>query len=61
MKRVVVTGMSAITPVGQDWASVSQRLEDFETGIRYMTEWDRYSDLNTKLGAPVLDVKRPVH
>ncbi|WP_305909378.1 beta-ketoacyl-ACP synthase [Methylomarinum sp. Ch1-1] len=60
MKRVVVTGMAAITPVGNDWETVAQRLKAQTTGIRYMDDWDKYKGLNTRLGAPV-DFSRPSH
>lgn len=61
MKRVVVTGMSAITPIGQDWKTVSQNLQNMRTGIKYMPEWEEYEGLNTKLAAPVTDFSRPDH
>jgi 3-oxoacyl-[acyl-carrier-protein] synthase II len=60
MKRVVVTGMGAITPLGNDWASVSERLKTQQTGIRRMADWDKYKGLNTQLAAPV-DFSRPEH
>ncbi len=61
MKRVVVTGMSAITPIGQDWPSVASKLSNGETGVRYMHEWEDIDGLNTKLGAPVEDFQKPGH
>ena len=61
MKRVVVTGMAGISPIGNDWNSIRQRLEQMETGITRMDSWDIYEDMNTRLGAPVLDFKMPAH
>jgi 3-oxoacyl-[acyl-carrier-protein] synthase II len=61
MKRVVVTGMSAITPIGQDWPTVSSNLQHLRTGIRYMPEWEEYKGLNTRLAAPVTDFVLPSH
>lgn len=61
MKRVVVTGMSAITALGQDWASFRQNISVGKSATRYMPEWDCYADLNTRLAAPVLDFERPAH
>jgi 3-oxoacyl-[acyl-carrier-protein] synthase II len=61
LKRVVVTGMSAITPIGNDWSSVSQNLRAMKTGIRYMPVWEEHSGLITKLAAPVSDLERPEH
>jgi len=60
MKRVVITGMSAITPIGNDWETVSGNLKNQQTGIKTMDEWDKYSGLNTRLAAPV-DFQRPKH
>ncbi len=60
MKRVVITGMSAITPIGNDWETVAENLKIQQTGIQTMDEWDKYSGLNTRLAAPV-DFDRPKH
>lgn len=60
MKRVVITGMAAITPIGNDWETVSNNLKLQKTGIQKMDDWDKYNGLNTRLGAPV-DFSRPEH
>jgi 3-oxoacyl-[acyl-carrier-protein] synthase II len=60
MKRVVVTGMAAITPLGNDWETVAQKLKSQTTGIQTMNDWGKYKGLNTRLGAPV-DFSRPGH
>ncbi|MCK5190113.1 MAG: beta-ketoacyl-ACP synthase, partial [Methylococcales bacterium] len=60
MKRVVITGMAALTPIGNDWETVAYRLKAQETGIQRMNEWEKYQGLNTQLGAPV-DFTRPEH
>lgn len=61
MKRVVITGMAGISPIGSDWPTIESNLRTGTTGIRYMVEWERYNDLNTRLGAPVNDFSRPAH
>lgn len=61
MKRVVVTGMAGISPIGSSWEQVKANLRDGITGIRRMDSWDKYVDLNTRLGAPVLDFEKPEH
>jgi len=61
MKRVVVTGMAGISPIGSDWKSIRSRLEAFDTGIVHMDEWDQFDELNTRLGAPVTDFEMPAH
>jgi len=60
MKRVVITGMAAITPIGNDWPAVAERLKAQLTGIKHMDEWSKYKGLNTQLAAPV-DFSRPAH
>ena len=60
MKRVVVSGMAAITPLGSDWPTVAEKLKTQTTGIRTMDEWGKYRGLNTRLAAPV-DFSRPAH
>lgn len=60
MRRVVITGMAALTPIGNDWHTVAQNLKSQQTGIRHMAAWSRYNGLNTQLAAPV-DFDRPAH
>lgn len=61
MRRVVVTGMAGLSPIGSDWATIEKNLRNGNTGIRYMSDWEKYPELNTRLGAPVPDFERPVH
>ena len=61
MKRVVVTGMSSITSLAEDAETIMQRMQAGESGIRYMAEWERYADLRTRLGGPVLHFTEPAH
>lgn len=61
MKRVVVTGMAGVSPIGSDWKSIRYRLENFDTGIVRMDDWDQYEELNTRLAAPVNDFEMPPH
>ncbi len=61
MKRVVVTGMAGLSPIGLDWGTISKNLKALKTGIRYMDDWDIYEGLNTRLGAPVTDFEKPTH
>ncbi len=60
MKRVVITGMGAITPIGNNWVSVSKKLKAQTSGIRKMDDWGKYKGLNTQLAAPA-DFSRPLH
>jgi len=61
MKRVVVTGMAGITSLGSDWASIEAHFSSNRSGIRYMHEWDRFTELNTRLAGPVDDFAVPRH
>jgi 3-oxoacyl-[acyl-carrier-protein] synthase II len=60
LKRVVVTGMAGISPIGNDWQQVAENLKKQSTGVRFMPGWDKYQGLNTRLGAPV-DFTKPEH
>jgi 3-oxoacyl-[acyl-carrier-protein] synthase II len=53
MRRVVVTGASGLTPLGGTWPEIRVRMEAGDTGVRYMHEWDRLGDLNTRLGGAI--------
>lgn len=61
MKRVVVTGMAGITSLGDSWDSIAANFRANRSGIRVMHEWDRFSELNTRLGGPVDDFVVPTH
>jgi 3-oxoacyl-[acyl-carrier-protein] synthase II len=59
MKRVVVTGMAGITSLGSDWASIEANFSSNRSGIRRMDEWDRFTELNTRLAGPIDDFAVP--
>jgi len=61
MKRVVVTGMAGITSLGSDWASIEANFSANRSGIRHMDEWDRFTELNTRLAGPIDDFAVPSH
>jgi 3-oxoacyl-[acyl-carrier-protein] synthase II len=61
MRRVVVTGMAGITSLGHSWAEIEKNLRIGESGVERMAEWERYSDLLTRLGAPVKNFQLPAH
>ncbi|MCW5730378.1 MAG: beta-ketoacyl-ACP synthase [Alphaproteobacteria bacterium] len=52
-RRVVVTGMAGITPLGFDWPTIREAFRAGRTGIRRMESWERYHGINTRLAAPV--------
>ena len=51
-RRVAVTGMAGISPLGNDWSSVRSQLASYRNAIIRMPEWADYDGLNTQLGAP---------
>ncbi|WP_221793291.1 beta-ketoacyl-ACP synthase [Oceanobacter mangrovi] len=61
MRRVVITGMSAISPIGADWETIADNLKSGNTGIRYISDWDKYEGLNTRLGGPADCFEKPTH
>lgn len=61
MKRVVVTGMAGLSPLGLTWSDVEEKLRSRTSGVRYMPEWEIYQGLNTRLGASVSGFALPAH
>lgn len=61
MKRVVVTGMGGLSPIGLDWPEVEKNLRARRGAVRRMPEWDVLADLNTRLGAPLPEFQLPPH
>ncbi len=60
MRRVVITGMSGITALGSDWASIREALLDGRNGVRSMAdEWARYTGIHTRLAAPAIFTMPP--
>jgi 3-oxoacyl-[acyl-carrier-protein] synthase II len=57
--RVVVTGIGAYSPIGNDWQETESGLRSLKNGVRYVEEWAAYDGMNTRLGAPVLDFVMP--
>lgn len=60
-RRVVVTGMAGITALGQTADEIFDAFMQGKSGVRYMSEWEHYHDLNTRLGAPVAEFCLPSH
>ncbi|MDN5510973.1 beta-ketoacyl-ACP synthase [Acinetobacter sp.] len=61
MKRVVVTGMAGITSLGETAEQIFSQFEQGKSGIRYMPDWEVYTDLRSKLGGPVESYTIPKH
>jgi 3-oxoacyl-[acyl-carrier-protein] synthase II len=54
-RRVAVTGMAGISPIGNDWPSVRARLGEYRNAVKRMSEWSEYDGLHTLLGAPAAE------
>ena len=59
MKRVVVTGMAGISPIGNDWASAAAALRGKLSAVVRMDDWIQYKGLNTLLAAPAKPFELP--
>lgn len=53
MKRVVVTGMGGISSLGCTWKDIKAKMQNNDTGTRFMHEWADIDHMNTRLAAPI--------
>ena len=60
-RRVVVTGMQGITPIGSGWQELSNALSAGESGVCYMADWEGIDGLSTRLAAPIPGFCIPGH
>lgn len=51
-KRVVITGVGSISPLGHDWASVREALQAGRCAIELMPDWERIEGLVCHMAAP---------
>jgi len=58
-QRVVITGGGTISSLGNSWQEVSQALQRKRNAVCFMGDWQQYSEMNTRLAAPVLDFSLP--
>ena len=60
-RRVVVTGMGALSPLGMDWAEARETLLARRSCIQFQPEWDTVEGLQSRLGAGIPNFSRPSH
>ncbi|MEP6832160.1 MAG: beta-ketoacyl-ACP synthase [Gemmatimonas sp.] len=60
-RRVAITGVGAISPLGNDWNTVRDRLHEYRNAIAVVEDWVQYEGLNTNLGAAAAPFNLPVH
>ncbi|MCC7013985.1 MAG: beta-ketoacyl-ACP synthase [Planctomycetes bacterium] len=58
-RRVVVTGMGALSPLGNDWPSVRAKLQANITGVHVTSEWEAYEGVRTRLASTVREFSLP--
>ncbi|MEN8183353.1 MAG: beta-ketoacyl-ACP synthase [Myxococcota bacterium] len=52
-RRVVITGMAGLSPLGNDWPTVREGLRSGRSGVTRVDAFDQVEGLRTRLGAPV--------
>ena len=60
-RRVVITGMAGLSPIGSDWPTVSLALKVGKSAVKIMPDWTVVEGLRTHLGAPIEDFVVPEH
>jgi 3-oxoacyl-[acyl-carrier-protein] synthase II len=60
-RRVVVTGMAGLSPLGESWPTVRANLRSGTSGVSVVPQWAEYEGLHTRLGALVRDFTAPEH
>ncbi len=61
MKRVVITGMSLISALGNTPDEAFERLHTYENCVEYQPELERYDKLTTRLAARIKNFTKPEH
>ena len=61
MKRVVITGMSLISVLGNTPDEAFERLHTYENCVEYQPELERYDKLTTRLAARIKNFTKPEH
>ena len=57
MRRVVITGVGIVSPVGNTLSAVGEAFCAGRGGVRLMPEWNAIEDMHTRLGAPAAPVE----
>jgi 3-oxoacyl-[acyl-carrier-protein] synthase II len=52
LKRVVITGMGSVSPLGRGMAALTEGLEAGRSAVRAMDDWNHYIGLRSLVGAP---------
>lgn len=57
MKRVVITGLGLVTPIGGSLDEVSEAVREGRSGVREQPEWSKIGHLATRVGGEVREAK----
>jgi 3-oxoacyl-[acyl-carrier-protein] synthase II len=60
-RRVVVTGASGVTALGNNWQTIYSNMAQKKNGVRLIEDWRHIQGLNCLLGAPVENFTVPEH
>lgn len=61
-KRVVVTGIGAVTAFGKEWQEIKAAFQGKQNAVLAKEDWiERYPELEARLGAEIFDYQPPVH
>ncbi len=60
MRRVVVTGMGIVSPLGNDVGSVTESLRDSRSGLRHIPEYAELGLRSHVAGAPEIDLEAEI-
>ena len=60
-QRVVVTGMGGLSPLGHEWKTVLNKLEQGISAIELNEELANYEGMDTRLYSRVHGFERPDH
>jgi len=61
IRRVVVTGMAGLCPIGNDWPTVREGLQTGRSGVTFNAAYGEIEGLKTRLIAAVKDFDKPEH
>ncbi|MCR5607327.1 MAG: beta-ketoacyl-ACP synthase [Treponema sp.] len=51
-RRVVVTGAGMLSALGRSWEKAFAQLKSGKNCIKYMSDWERFTRMNTRLSCP---------
>ncbi|MEM9171486.1 MAG: beta-ketoacyl-ACP synthase [Pseudomonadota bacterium] len=59
MRRVVVTGIGGITALGDNWPTIQSQLQQGNSAVRRIDDWEKIDGLDCLIAAPVTEFELP--